>query len=545
MSDLSFLKKAVRGKVLIDDASRTAHSTDASIFKVIPEAVFVPEDTDDLANAVQAVQEAAKNGTAVSLTARAAGTCMSGGSLTTSIQVDCAKLNRIEYHGDTAIAAQPGAYFRDVEKAYKGSGHFFPSYPASRMLCAIGGMVANNAGGEKNLRYGKTNRYVASLDVILDDGSRATLRKLNEEELAEKLRQENREGEIYRAMHALVTTHATAIADGRPRVTKNSSGYDLWDIWNPHEKTFDLTQVVTGSQGTLCLIADTTLRLEKPRPHSSLTVIFLEEESHIATLVHDLLAFEPESLESFDHHTLSLALRFIPAIARRMGIGMISLGLRFIPEAISSLIHGLPRLTILVELTGDDKTELAARVAKLQAMLQTKKIRFRNAGDGGEANKYWAIRRESFSLLRERTKNRSTAPFMDDLIVRVEDLSEFMPQLEKLMEQYAQYMTYTIAGHVGDGNFHIIPLIDLNDPEARHAMFKLQDEAVGLTLAFGGSTSGEHNDGLIRTKYVEQQFGKQLNQLFEQTKEIWDPEGIFNPGKKVHGDWAFAQAHVK
>lgn len=545
MSDLGFLKSAVRGKILEDETSLAAHSTDASIFKVTPAAVFVPEDADDLADAVRAVAEEAKKGNKVTLTARAAGTCMSGGSLTDSIQVDCAKLDRIDYQGGDTITAQPGAYFRDVERAYASSGRLFPSYPASKMLCAIGGMVANNAGGEKNLSYGKTNRYVASLDVVLDDGSRATLRKLDEAELAEKLKLQNREGEIYRATHALVMEHQEAIQEGRPRVTKNSSGYDLWDIWDPTAKTFDLTQLITGSQGTLCLIADTTLRLVKPHPYSSLTVLFLKDERHIANFVHDLLVFRPESLESFDHHTLGLALRFMPAIARHMGIGLIGLAIRFIPEVINSLLHGLPRLTILVELTSDSREELNARAAKLQAMLRSEGIRYRDAGSGGEANKYWAIRRESFSLLRERTKDRSTAPFMDDLIVRVEGLSEFMPQLEKLMESYEQYMTYTIAGHVGDGNFHIIPLIDLHDPEARHAMFKLQDEAIALTLAFGGSTSGEHNDGLIRTRYVEKQFGKGLNQLFEKTKDIWDPKGIFNPGKKVRGDWEFAQAHIK
>lgn len=543
--DLGFLKGAVRGQVLSDDASRQARSTDASIFRVIPEAVFVPEDADDLAAAVAAVASHSASGERVTLTARAGGTCMSGGSLTDSIQVDCAKLNKIQYQGGETVTAGPGTYFRDVESTTAKSGYFFPSYPASKNICAIGGMVANNAGGEKNLLYGKTNRHVASLDVVLDDGSRATLRKLNEEELAEKLKLQSREGEVYRAMNDLVRENEAAIRNGKPRVTKNSSGYDLWDIWDPVAKTFDLTQVVVGSQGTLCLITGATLRLRKPQPHSQLTVVFLKSEARIATLVKDILAFNPESLESFDHHTLSLAMRFIPVLARHLGVGMITLGLRFIPEVLSTMWHGIPRLTILIEITGDSSEEVSARSAKLRAMLTEQGIRYKSAGNGGEANKYWAIRRESFSLLRERVHDRQTAPFIDDLIVRAEDLSEFMPQLEKLMEKYEHLMTYTIAGHVGDGNFHIIPLVNLNDPEAREAMYRLQDEAVALTLAFGGSTSGEHNDGLIRTHYVEKQFGAEVHQLFVKTKDVFDPRGIFNPGKKVRGDWGYAQSHVK
>lgn len=543
--DTAFLKAAVRGAILEDAASREARSTDASIFKVTPEAIFVPEDADDLAAAVKAVASRAEAGEKVSLTARAGGTCMSGGSLTESVQVDCAKLSRIEYANGETVTAGPGAYYRDVEKATVKGGYFFPSYPASKMICAIGGMVANNAGGEKNLLYGKTNRHVASLDVVLDDGSRATFRKLSEPELVEKLKLQGREGDIYRQMHDLVTANRAGIAAGRPRVTKNSSGYDLWDIWDEQDRTFDLTQVVTGSQGTLCLITDATLRLRKPQPFSSLTVLFLKDEKRIATLVKDVLAFRPESLECYDHHTLALALRYLPDLARHMGIGILSVFLRFIPDLVSSAIHGLPPMAVLAELTSDSREELEARESKLHAMLRAQGIHFKVAGSGEVAKKYWAIRRESFALLRERVKDRYAAPFIDDIVVKADDLSEFMPQLEKLMSDYGKRMTYTIAGHVGDGNFHIFPLINLKDPEARQDMYELFDKVVDLTLAFGGSTSGEHNDGLIRTRYVERQFGAEMSQLFERTKDIFDPKGIFNPGKKVRGDWAYAQDHVK
>lgn len=545
MVNLAFLRAAVRGKVLEDATTLEAHSTDASLFKVVPRAVFVPEDAADLAAAVKAVAGVRRKGVPVSLTARAGGTCMSGGSLTESIQVDCTKLDAVDYGGGDTVGVQPGLYYRDLEKLLAGSGWFYPSYPASKNICALGGMLANNAGGEKNLAYGKTNRYVQGLDVVLDDGSRASLRKLDAEELEAKCAQQDREGELYRGMRKLVMDNQRTISEGRPRVTKNSSGYDLWDVYDAKSGTFDLTQVVVGSQGTLCLITGARLRLERPKPYSALTVIFLKDEQRIASLVHDLLAFRPESLESFDNHTLSLAIRFMPVLARHLGGGLVGLALRFIPEAFSVLLHGLPHLTLLVELTGDTQRDVQQRADALHAMLREQKLRFRDAGSGGEASKYWAIRRESFSLLREHVRDRQTAPFIDDLVVRVEDLTEFMPQLEKLMERYADKMTYTIAGHVGDGNFHIIPLMNLHDPDARDAMYRLQQEAVDLTLAFGGSTSGEHNDGLIRTRFVERQFGAEMAGLFEQVKDIWDPQGIFNPGKKVRGDWEFAQKHVK
>ena len=162
-----------------------------------------------------------------------------------------------------------------------------------------------------------------------------------------------------------------------------------------------------------------------------------------------------------------------------------------------------------------------------------------------DAQKYWLIRRESFNLLRKHVKGKKTAPFIDDLIVRPEYLPEFLPKLNAILDQYKNYMTYTIAGHPGDGNFHIIPLMDLSDSKSKQIIPELSEKVYDLVLDYHGSITAEHNDGLIRTPYLEKMYGPEVYKLFEKTKQIFDPKNIFNPHKKVGGNMEYAMQHIK
>jgi FAD/FMN-containing dehydrogenase len=152
--------------------------------------------------------------------------------------------------------------------------------------------------------------------------------------------------------------------------------------------------------------------------------------------------------------------------------------------------------------------------------------------DAAESEKYWVIRRESFNLLRKHVHGKHTAPFIDDIVVRPEYMPEFLPQLYAVMNQYD--ITYTIAGHIGDGNMHIIPLMDFTRPDFETIIHDLSEKVYDLVLRYKGSISGEHNDGLVRTPFLSQMYGPDIITLFEQTKDIFDPHHIFNPGKKVY-----------
>ena len=147
-------------------------------------------------------------------------------------------------------------------------------------------------------------------------------------------------------------------------------------------------------------------------------------------------------------------------------------------------------------------------------------------------------------MLRKHVKGKKTAPFIDDVIVKPEYLPEFLPKLNAILDQYKNYMVYTIAGHPGDGNFHIIPLMDLSDDKSRQIIPELSEKVYNLVLEYHGSITAEHNDGLIRTPYLEKMYGTDIYKLFERTKQIFDPNNIFNPRKKVGTDMNYAMEHV-
>ena len=168
--------------------------------------------------------------------------------------------------------------------------------------------------------------------------------------------------------------------------------------------------------------------------------------------------------------------------------------------------------------------------------------KIRTTKSKSDSDKYWDIRRESFSLLRKHIKGRHTAPFIDDIIVRPQLLPEFLPKLNNLLKQYP--ITYTIAGHAGNGNFHIIPLMDFSDPETSKIILELSDKVYNLVLSYGGSTTAEHNDGIIRSPFLLQMFGEKVYALFEKTKAIFDPQNILNPGKKVGATKDYIREHI-
>lgn len=538
------LRSLDAGEVYTDKPVLDAYSTDASIFRIRPEVAVAPRNAQDLKKLVQFVVKKRVHGDAVSLTARAGGTCMSGGSLTESVVLDFTKhfihIGDVEGH---RVGVDPGVFFRDLEKVLNANALMFAGYPASKEICALGGMIANNSGGEKTLAYGKTAKYVKELKVVLGDGNEYTFRSLNVEELEEKKKLNSFEGEIYRTVHGLLERHYGIVQHARPHVSKNSAGYALWDVWDG--ETFDLTKLFVGSQGTLGLVTHATLELVKPKTYKRLFVVYMQDIQHLGVFAHELLDFSPESIESYDDHTLKLALRHFPSLLPHMRSSMLSAVLRFIPEVLRIIRHGFPKLTVLIELTGDSVQDLDNRGRSLADLLRREKLRFHVAVSEKARNNYWSIRRESFNLLRKRTKNRTTAPFIDDMVVRPESLSEFLPRLEIILSKYAHIMDYTIAGHIGDGNFHIIPLMNLRDPESRAALRPLMDQVYTLVFEFGGSMTGEHNDGLIRSPYLEQMYGPTVCNLFRQVKEIFDPHGIFNPHKKVGSSMLYSMAHLK
>ncbi|MDP2655241.1 MAG: FAD-binding oxidoreductase, partial [bacterium] len=483
------LKGVMRGEVSDDAETLTKFSRDTSLFMRMPELVVYPVDANDVSEIVRVVGAERSRSTEISVTARSAGTDMSGGPLTTGVVVSFLKhMNKITEvklrfstpkfnfgNFDGYAETEPGVFYRDFEKATMASGLMLPSYPASREIAAMGGIVSNNSGGERTLKYGKTEKYVEELDVVLSDGSQTSFKALTPEEVADKKKLDTLEGNIYREMDALLTENAALIEAHRPKVSKNSAGYALWSIRDATTGAFNLAKLICGSQGTLALWTKAKLGLVKPKGHRAMLVIFLGSPKHgeggldlLPEIVQRVLKQNPESFESYDDHTFTLAVKFMPQMLLQMGLVKAArLGISFIPEAALVATGGVPKLILMAEFAEDtieaaDAKALAAKEALAGLDVQTKIEK-----DEKESEKYWIVRRESFNLLRKNLHGLVSSPFIDDFVVPPSSYPTFLPKLNALLDEYKDNMIYTVAGHIGDGNIHIIPLMDLTKEENR------------------------------------------------------------------------------
>src|ERR1035437_5107106 len=542
---LDELKKTIKGDVDVSAETLNSFSHDASLFEVKPQVVVYPIDDEDVENLVKFVAKHKKEYPKLSLTGRSAGTDMGGGSINESIIVAFGKyFNNTPLVRGNIATTQPGVFYRDFEKETLKHNLIFPSYPASREICAMGGIVNNNSGGEKSLQYGKTEKYVKKIKVVLRDGNEYEIKPLTEKERKEKMTLKTLEGEVYTKMYKLIFENYDEIAKAKPQVSKNSAGYYLWNVYDRKTGIFDLAKLWVGAQGTLGLLLEADIQLVPVHKHREMEIIFLRDMSHLGQIIDAVMPLKPESFESYDDNTLKLALRYFPEFARKLGIGgLIQASLAFLPAFLQMFTGRLPKLILQIDFTGDDPDELKQKIVTLREKLKPLHPKTRIAIEDQE-KKYWLVRRESFNLLRNKIRDKHTAPFVDDFVISPRDIAEVLPQITAIFKRHPEFI-FTVAGHVGDGNFHIIPLVDITNPKVRTAIPEISKEVYGIINKYHGSITGEHNDGIIRTPYLKQMYGEKIYKLFKETKNIFDPQDIFNPGKKVGGTLDYAMGHIR
>lgn len=562
------LEKILAGDVSIDEADLNARSVDWSLFKIMPDMIVYPKNVDDLCTLVSYVNDHNQKHTEkITLTARAAGSGMSGGSLNHSIIVDVTRYMNImgeivigdfgtqTHRGDFSFpivgtaTAQPGLKYIPFEEQTLSKGMIMPTFPASRKLCALGGMVANNGAGEKSLKYGQNEDFVKELKVVLADGNEYTLKPLSYQELQVLLQEDSYLSQIAKNLYTLLQDNWNLIQSKRPITAKNSAGYLLWDVisvdsiekFRQGEGFFDMTKCVVGAQGTTGIISEITYKLVPTEDKEELIVIFVNDIHQLPMIVEVLNHHDLDTIELYDDHTFSIGIKFFKDFLKDKGFfGGIRYAMRFLPEFWMAMTGGVPKFIILAESADKDpdvlrkEVELELRDIKKIAGLKSFIVR------GAAAQKYWDFRHDSFKLLTEHSKKSRnagsgtrTAPFIDDIAVNPEFLPEYIPRLVDILDEYKDEFVYTIAGHLGDGNFHVIPLVDMNKQDNKDKILEISERVYALALEFKGSITAEHNDGIVRTPYLPQMFGPEMMTVFKKMKDIFDPHNIFNPGKKI------------
>ena len=537
------LEKIIEGDVLDDAKTLDIYAKDASIFRVQPKAVVFPKNTKDVMTLIKFVNEHKKEFPELSLTARSAGTDMTGGPLNESIIVCFTTYFKKEEVNEEALTAivEPGVFYREFEKITLPEHISMPAYPASKSIAALGGMIMNNSAGERSLRYGQIRNFVDEVSMVLADGNEYTFGKLRLPELEDKKKLATFEGEVYRNICNLLEKNYDLIQKMKPKVSKNSAGYALWDVWD--RKIFNMTQLFVGSQGTLGMLTRAKLRLIHDKPEKRLIVLFFKDWDLLPDVVNVILPYEPDSLEAFDNETLKLGIRFMPEIAKKVGEPLVSFALKFLPEVLIGIkMMGFPKLIMLVELIEDSDEALNEKTKRIKEAIKDFDVYSRIAHDEDDAEKYWIMRRESFNLLRNHVRGKKAVPFVEDFCITPEKIPEFLPKMLAVLKMYG--IKANIAGHAGNGNFHIIPLMDLTKEEERAKIPVVADKIYDLIIEYGGTITAEHNDGIIRTPYLKKMFGNEMHELFREVKQIFDPRNIFNPGKKVGGTIEYAKEHI-
>lgn len=534
-----------RGELDTSAATLEHYSHDASLFELVPKVVGHPQDSADIASVVRWVAKNKTKHPELSITPRSAGTDMSGGAIGQSIILDMTThINQLQHLTTRTAVVQPGMFYRDFDTSTLKKGVMLPSYPASRDLCTVGGMVSNNSGGEKSLRYGKTDNFVNRLRVVLSDGNEYDVVPLTKAQLVKKMSQGDFEGNLYKKTFDLLEKHYDQIQAAAPRVSKDSTGYHLWNVWNRETGVFDLTKLFVGAQGTLGIVTEATVGLVDRPKHSGVLVGYLKNIDQLGDIITTVLEHKPATFESFDDNTLWLSFKFFFSFIKKLGfVRWARLALQLIPDGFM-LIRGVPQLVLMIEFTGDSIDDVETQIDALKHRLKPFPFTYLEKDETEDkAEKFWIMRRESFALLRSKVKDKHTAPFIDDFVVPPSELSDFLPKLRVIIKKYK--LLATIAGHMGDGNFHVIPLMKIEDPRERLKLQPCMKEVNELVLAHGGSISGEHNDGLVRGPWLERMYGADVFGYMDAIKRLYDPLNIFNPHKKTDADWGFSFSHIR
>ncbi len=468
---------------------------------------------------LEQLQEALRVGEAITL--RGGGTSLAGQAIGQGRLVDVSKhLNElIEYRpSQQRVKVQPGLVVDELNQRLAFDNLFFPVDISTASRATLGGMIANNAAGAHSVYYGTTRDWVASLEVVLADGSQACFESLDATALNQKMTLQTLEGEIYRQVISLVKMHRKAILQASPDTSliRRNTGYALdvlardYQPFNPEGKPFNLTPIICGSEGTLCVITSATLKLSAKPTHSQLICAHFESIEQALSLIEPLLAMKPAAVELIDQVTLACTARNAEQAANRFWL------------------EGKPAAVLVIELYASSAEGLKKQAKHIQAWLLRQGAYAAPMIASHQANKVWALRKAGLGLLMGKRTRKKAVAVIEDAAVPVSKLCDFYRAVQVLLAEHQ--LRAVFYGHASVGLIHIRPELDLAEPHDRQVFGELAQAFSRLVKQFNGALSGEHGDGRLRAPFLRQQVGEEVYLIWQQLKAIFDPTHQLNPG---------------
>jgi FAD/FMN-containing dehydrogenase/Fe-S oxidoreductase len=505
------LRKRFTGDIRFDPASRILYSTDASMYQIEPLGVAIPKTQDDLLAAVELAAQYK-----VPILARGAGSSLAGQAIGKALILDCSRHldSIIEINPESRSATvEPGVVLSTLNAACAKFGLMFGPDPASAERATMGGVIGNNATGAHSILYGMSADHLISADVILADGS-------------PEIWDESGRSKLSQTALNIREKYSEAIKQNFPKSWRNSAGYRInyllpwspstppqWNNpqnrWSVYESrsansAINLAPLLAGSEGTLAVIRRVKVNLVVKPKHTILAVLAYESIAAACDDVPRLLEFSPSAIELIPQLIIRLA-RGVSTYAREMG-----------------WMSGDPAALLVVEFSGDNPQKIKEDAGRIGDVLLIAESR-------EEQTNVWNIRKMGLGILDSRPQSARPAAFIEDCAVPVENLGEFVREIEKILREH--HAEGGIYAHASGGCLHIRPILDLQRGDGVRALRSINEKALALTLRLGGSMSSEHGDGIVRGESIEKTYGAEITAAMRLLKRAADPDNILNPEK--------------
>jgi FAD/FMN-containing dehydrogenase/Fe-S oxidoreductase len=496
----------IKGDVHVDVFNRTAFSTDASIYQIFPQCVAAVRDEEDIQSVVRYARD---NNLAIA--ARGAGSGVAGESLTDGIVLDIRRyMDRIVNTAPdgSIVTVQPGVVLDDLNAHLARFGRMIGPDPSSSNRAVVGGCLANNATGAHSLVYGHMDRFVERVRVILADGTAAELvnsvKPMEGDSRPECL--------LAGKCIQLLSGKEKVIDAAQPDTERNRSGYTIRGI--VRDGSADLARLMAGSEGTLAIFTEITLRTVEIPKVKALIQLEFDSFDTMARAVPLIVRCGPAACELMDQTLMSMARQAYPKY--------------------NDVLPAFCAATLLVEMTGQSQSQVRDKLGAVRLAAADLAVRAEDVLDPRRQQRLWKARKDAVPLLNREKGPAHPIPFIEDVSVDPARLDVYIEGLERIGKKYNIPMAF--YGHAGDGELHIRPYVDLSNAEGIRQMKAIAAEVFELAWSLGGSISGEHADGLVRAAFIRRQYGDEYYELLRGIKKIFDPQGILNPGKILNDD---------
>jgi FAD/FMN-containing dehydrogenase/Fe-S oxidoreductase len=498
------LRGVLEGEVHCDDIFVQMYASDASIYEIKPLGVVRPRTTNDV---VACVRYAAEN--QIPIHARGAGTGLAGESLGRGLILDCSHfMRRVIRIEEDQVTVQPGVVLGQLNQQLAAIGRCFGPDPANRTVTTMGSVVAIDAGGSHWLKYGSARRHVRSLQVVLANGE---VVQFGQHTITPPTETSDAAAVLAHQVAALIEANTELIAQYKSQAPVNRSGYRLDDVLD-HDR-IHLARLFAGSEGTLGVITEATLATQPLPKHRGVALLLFDRLENAANAAVEIQRMGVTACDLMDRRLLRLACE-----------SDVNYEL-LLPSGTEALL--------LVEKEGDSPAEVRDGLGQIVHLIRRRRrLAFdaRIALEPDDIDLYWRLPQHVVPTLYRLKGSTRPLPFVEDIVVPPTELTEFLVTLQNVLKKHQ--VTASLFGHIGHGQLHIRPFLDLADPDHVRRMQHLARDLYQEVLRVGGTISGEHGDGLSRTWFLREQYGP-LYAVFEQLKRLFDPQGVFNPGKII------------